>query len=295
MMGAVPLLLETMQIPYTGCSGDALAATASKLAVKQRLARADLPTPAWVTSEGTCHGDFKFRISDCGSSGCSNPQSAIRNPKFILKSVYEHASFEINDSAVIEADRTALVVQALQQREAKTGRPFFAEQFIAGREFNLSVWGEEPQVLPPAEIDFSTFPDGKPRIVAHRAKWDAASFEFHHTPRRFDFPSTDIPLLKRLERLTIDCANLFNLRGGYARVDFRCDADGQPWILEINSNPCLSPNAGFAAALAQAGFEYDEAIQQLLDHALSRFPRAAMGKGQHRPSTSATVANGSRR
>ena len=48
--------------------------------------------------------------------------------------------------------------------------------------------------------------------------------------------------------LAVECWRLFDL-AGYARVDFRVDSRGQPWILEINANPCLSPDAGFAAAL----------------------------------------------
>jgi D-alanine-D-alanine ligase len=297
MMGAVPLLLDTMQIPYTGCSGDALAATASKLAVKERLARAGLPTPGWITADSRCHGDVDWphrpSSNEHRASSIQHPASSIQHRassiKFILKSVYEHASYEIDDSAVIKADLLTTVTQALVKREAETGRPFFAEQFIAGREFNLSVWGDEPQVLPPAEIDFSAFPKGKPHIVAHRAKWDAASFEFHHTPRRFDFPAADAPLLRRPNDLTIDCSRLFNLLGGYARVDFRCDGDGQPWILEINSNPCLSPNAGFAAAFDRAGFEYDAAIQQLLDQAMTRSPRASGQKCARRSILPATM------
>ena len=88
----------------------------------------------------------------------------------------------------------------LAERAARSGRPCFAEQFVEGREFNLSVLAgpEGPEVLSPAEIDFSAFPPGKPRIVGHRAKWLADSFEFNHTPRCFDFPSSDGPLLDRL-------------------------------------------------------------------------------------------------
>jgi D-alanine-D-alanine ligase len=258
MMGAVPLLLETLQIPYTGCTGDALAATASKLAVKQRLMRAGLPTPPWITASKA-------------TSPCRVPSGWLSAPcSFILKSVYEHASFQMNDSAVIDAEDAGYIAECVRQRESETNRPFFAEQFVDGREFNLSVWGNESEVLPPAEIDFSAFPVGKPHFVAHGAKWDASSFEYRHTPRRFDFSAADAPLLRRLRELTLECAQLFNLRGGYARVDFRCDADCQPWILEINSNPCLSPDAGFAAALLEAGIEFDQAIQRLLDDAIAR-------------------------
>ena len=117
---------------------------------------------------------------------------------------------------------------------------------------------------PPAEIDFSAFPPGKPRIVGYAAKWRDDCFEFQHTPRRFDFDPSDGPLLERLRGLARECWRLFGLRG-WARVDFRVDAAGQPWILEVNANPCLSPDAGFAAALARASISFDEAIRRILE------------------------------
>jgi D-alanine-D-alanine ligase len=131
--------------------------------------------------------------------------------------------------------------------------------------------------LPPAEIDFSAFPDGKPRIVGHAAKWNASSFEYNTTERTFKFPASDEQLLRRLSELTLECWRLFGL-SGYARVDFRCDANGQPWILEINPNPCLLPDAGFAAALEQAGIGYDSALQRILEDALARGQASPRGR-----------------
>jgi D-alanine-D-alanine ligase len=122
-------------------------------------------------------------------------------------------------------------------------------------------------VLPPAEIDFSAFAPGKPRIVGYRAKWAEDSDEYRQTPRRFDFPASDRTLLDRLSDLARACWNEFDLRG-YARVDFRVDREGRPWILEINANPCLSPDAGFAAALQQAGIEYSAAIARIVGDAV---------------------------
>jgi D-alanine-D-alanine ligase len=140
--------------------------------------------------------------------------------------------------------------------------------FIEGREFNLTVLGGAggPRVLPPAEIDFGAFPDGKPHIVGYRAKWDAGSFEFHHTPRRFDFPQEDGGLLDHLTMLALRAWDEFGLRG-YARVDFRVDRAGQPWILEVNANPCLAPDAGLAAAVQHSGIGYDRAIQWIVEDA----------------------------
>jgi D-alanine-D-alanine ligase len=75
-------------------------------------------------------------------------------------------------------------------------------------------------------------------------------------------------LLCQLAYLARECWHGFGLRG-YARVDFRVDQEGNPWILEINANPCLSPDAGFAAALERAGISFPQAVERLLDDALS--------------------------
>ena len=272
MMAAIPLLLETMQIPYTGCSSEALAATASKLAVKERLIRAGLPTPRWVTSDGRVHPTDQKSDRRSGTA---------RGETFILKSVFEHSSFQLGDESIIKAPDVAAVERAIRRCETKTGRPFFAEQFVGEREFNLSIVGAQPEVLPPAEIDFSALPPGKPHIVGRDAKCDASTFEFHHTPRRFDFSPADEPLINRLKELAVECSRLFDLRG-YARIDFRCDAHGQPWILEVNSNPCVSPNAGFMAAMKRASYAFDDALARLLDDALSRGISSALSMGKSR-------------
>ena len=73
--------------------------------------------------------------------------------------------------------------------------------------------------------------------------------------------------MNRLRDIALTCWYLFDLRG-YARVDFRIDQNGQPWVLEINANPCLSLEAGFAAALERASIKYSEAIEDIIHDAL---------------------------
>ena len=92
------------------------------------------------------------------------------------------------------------------------------------------------------------------------------SFEYKNTPRRFDFPAYRSPLLEEIRALAKKCWKLFSL-SGWARVDFSAwrRGEGRPWILEINANPCLSPDAGFAAALDRAGIPFDEALQRIVD------------------------------
>ena len=82
-----------------------------------------------------------------------------------------------------------------------------------------------------------------------------------------DFTDNRRVLRDALEQASKDCWSLFGLRG-YARVDFRVDAEGRPFILEINPNPCLEPNAGVAAACAQAGLSYVQLIDDIVHAAL---------------------------
>jgi hypothetical protein len=95
----------------------------------------------------------------------------------------------------------------LEERRRRLGGEWFIEAFVEGREFNLSLLGgpQDMQLLPPAEMCFVGYPAGKPRIVNYAAKWDEHSFEFHATPRRFDFGAEDGDLLGRLAATAKAC------------------------------------------------------------------------------------------
>ena len=256
----VPALLDRMDMPYTGSPTGALFLTNHKLLAKQRLSQAGLPTPVWFSDSAAAGSQL-----DTGHAvGSVRP-----GDRFVIKAVAEHASVGLDEHSLVTVRDQSELQGRLQAFRRTLQRPCFAEQFIDGREFNISLLAHADgcQVLPPAEIDFSAFPAGKPRLVGYRAKWDQNAFEYHNTPRRFDFPPPDGPLLRRIGELAGACWDLFGVRG-YTRVDFRVDPEGRPWILEVNTNPCLSPDAGFAAALQQAGISYEAAMARILNDAV---------------------------
>ena len=254
-----PAAWEVAGIPFTGSSSEALYLTTHKLLAKERMFPAGLPVPEWIelrpdtltAQEAAASAAPRARATIFGSDDAAPAD-------WIVKSVWEHASVGLSD---------ACLLRGLKAAEAATRIPAgsFAERFVDGREFNLSILAgpEGPEVLPPAEIAFVDFPAGKPKIVNYQAKWNEASFEYTHTVRRFADPAADGALLAELKRLALRCWDVFAL-GGYARVDFRVDAAGQPWVLEVNANPCLSPDSGFAAALAQAGIPYADAVERIV-------------------------------
>ena len=243
-----PALLDSLGLPYTGSPTEAVFITSSKQLTKDRLRAAGVPTPPWARQIDGSEPDFP--------------------PPYIVKSVWEHASIGLTGSSVAR-DRQSLAEEL--RRRAGRGRDLFVEAYVEGREFNLALLegpGRQAQVLPPAEIEFRSFPEGSPRIVGYAAKWESGSKEFAKTPRRFDFPDKDGELLESLRQLALRCWQLFELRG-YARVDFRVDLQGRPWVLEVNTNPCLSPDAGFLAAAARAGLSPTDVIRRIVEGALS--------------------------
>jgi D-alanine-D-alanine ligase len=237
--------LEAMGYRFTGSDGYAISRAAHKVRTKALLAAAGMPTPPWRVFRDPAE------VPDAPLPGLPFP--------LIVKPVAEDASLGIGPNAVVynpEAlrHRVAYVVERYQQAA-------LAESFILGREFNVSVWSDPPQVLPLAEIDFSAFSDPLECIVSFAAKWLEDSFEYHHTPAVC--PADVEPWLGGL--ITETALRAYEMIGcrGYTRVDMRV-ADGVPYVLEVNPNPDLSPDAGFARAACAAGYDYTAMITHIL-------------------------------
>ncbi|GAB6059597.1 D-alanine--D-alanine ligase family protein [Desulfonatronum parangueonense] len=260
----VPALLTQMNIPYTGCSAAAMERSTGKLNAKQVLEARRLPTPLWLDDKG------------CGP--------ATFPGVFIVKSVWEHASHGLEADNVLTAGNAEMLLTALRERTARLGGQWFAEGYVPGREFSLAAVevSGAPKLLNPAELVFTDFPEEMHQVVGYRAKWLEQSFEYRNTVRRQAFPVQDTALLDSMRTLTEACWHGFSL-AGYARVDFRVDADNQPWIIDVNANPCLSPDAGFQAACRASGLHFTEVVELLLQAALC--PRCHASRRVHRSPT----------
>ena len=174
---------------------------------------------------------------------------------YIIKPISEDGSVGIDD---------ALVVQGKGIIEIPNG--YFAEQYIHGREFNISVIGGENDfiVLPPAEMCFSDdYYETKPRILGYKAKWDETSLEYLNTTRSFQFKEEDAALIAQIKEIAGKCWTVFGLRG-YARVDLRVGLDNKPKVIEINANPCIAPDSGFVAACTESGLTNTDIIKRII-------------------------------
>jgi len=237
-----PAMLNALKIPYTGVPLDALFVTTSKVLAKKIMRLNNLPT-----------ADF-FMLNEISKL---NPSKT-----YIAKPIWEEASVGINADSVFTTSES----QKLDSISKLSLAHFFIEEFIEGREFNVSMLAAKNgvEVLPPAEMIFSSYFDDKPKLVGYKAKWDENSEEFKQTNRAFGTLKNNSSLYHKLVDACLQSWKTFNLRG-YVRVDFRVDNDENVYILEVNGNPCIAADSGFVAAIEYAGYNNEIMVKRILE------------------------------
>lgn len=247
-----PAFLEYLGYPYTGCTASNLGLLATKTQQKIMLRQGGLPTADFIAPDGQNY----FR------------EDKNKNSKFIVKSDSEHASFFMTADNVVTGVQNAR--QKMAAMEHRHGGQWIAEEFIAGREIFVPMIEDQDgqcKVLMPAELRLLNKQPLGNEIYDFDKKW--VEYEPGYDPKTapmthyFDFPERDQAMIENLRVISKTCWDFLGLKG-YARLDFRLDDDGNPWILEINPNPWLAKCGVFVEAAALEGISCDELFMGLV-------------------------------
>lgn len=246
-------LYELMGIPYTGADSLTLGIALNKVRVKEILIANGLPTPGYQL----IRSPIKISIDE-----------RLRFP-LIVKPSREDASVGIDSNSVVYSlnDLRKRVRYILEQFD----QPALIEEYIDGRELNVAILGNrKPSVLPISEIDMSTLPKQYHRIITYNAKWIKGTDEYEHTNGVCPAP-LPVELEVSLKEMALKAYQLVGCRD-YARVDFRLSKENKPYILEVNPNPDISDEAGFARSARAAEYKFEELISKIVELALERTP-----------------------
>lgn len=187
----------------------------------------------------------------------------------IVQASQEHAGIGLDRASVVH---TKLALKAKVRDVLKSlGQPALVQRFLPGREFNVGfVGGKRIRVLPLAEVDYSGLPPKIPPIMSYAAKWIETSVEYRKTS--ILCPAKVEPVLAG--RLSDIAVRAFRAVGGwgYGRVDIRLDEDGEPFVLDVNCNPCLDDDMGLARAARRAGLRYPDLLHLILKAAFDGPP-----------------------
>ena len=237
-------VLELLGLAYTGSSSWTTALCLRKHVVNAALERAGLPVP-------------KFAVVRRGG--------AIPNVGFpaICKPAAEDASIGVEQRSVVRTTRALTErVGAMLERWDEV----LVQRYVEGREVNVGMLGDA--VLPIAEIDFGNMPKGMWRIVTYRSKWeDGCDEDLGSAPRcPARLPAS---VASHLRRVAVAAWRIVG-GAGYGRVDMRIDERGRPWILEVNANPDIAPDAGLARMASVTGIEYGALVRRVCELGLQR-------------------------
>jgi D-alanine-D-alanine ligase len=237
-------VLELLDIPHSGSSSWTTSLCLRKHVVNEALQGAGLPIP-------------KFAVVRRGGAIPSVGFPAICKP------AAEDASIGVEQGSVVRTTRQLTErVSAMLERWDEV----LVQRYIEGREVNVGILGDA--VLPIAEIDFGRMPKGMWRIVTYKSKWETGSDEDIGSAPRCP-ARLPAAVATQLRRVAVTAWRLVG-GSGYGRVDMRIDERGRPWILEVNANPDIAPDAGLARMARVAGIGYGALVRQICELGLLR-------------------------
>ncbi|MFA1674608.1 ATP-grasp domain-containing protein [Rhizobium mongolense] len=236
----VPAMLEMAGIPYTGPSPLGLALAPDKVVTKMLIRDCGVPTPNFrVMRRGTdSPGDLHFPV--------------------IAKPRYESMSLGlqlVNEPLQLE--------QAVERIVTQYAQDALVEEYIDGREICVALLGNENlEVLPLVERDFG---DRDTRLIT----WEDKNHMADGAPGRICPAQVASDLAKVLRDISVETFRACQCRD-FARLDFRIDRSGQPYVLEINSSPELSLHTSYILAATTAGYSFSSLVNRILDVAHMR-------------------------
>jgi D-alanine-D-alanine ligase len=258
VFGDIPVtgLLDLLAVDYTGSGPGELYLSQDKGLTKKMLAFEDILYPRYAVF-----------ARDTGFETGGN----LRMPLFV-KPLRSDASLGIGGKSLVH-DAVALMERVSAIRK-ELDDAALAEEFIDGREFYVGVIGNsQPKALPPVEIDFTGFPEGVPKVMDSKAKWDERSKEYKGT--RSVMAQLPDELRARLQKVAVDAYRALRVRD-YGRVDLRLTDTGEIYVLEVNASCYLARDSEFAMAAGAMGLDYMKLIERIVDLAVARHSKKSV-------------------
>lgn len=254
-------VLDVFRIPYTGADLLALASCLHKRRTKDILIARGVPTPP-----------HRFLDSE---EALADPELDGLDYPWFVKLAHEDASVGITEANRVVSP--AALRERVRELFAEYKQPVLAERYIEGREVNVTLIGNgrELRVLPLHEIDFAAMPADRPRIVSYAAKWDEKHVDYVGT-KPVPLRNASAGFVAEVERVARGAWDAMGLRD-YGRIDLRVDSQDVPWVIDVNPNPDISPDAGVARAAQRAGMSYPQLIAHIAEVAYRRIRGAPAG------------------
>ena len=233
--GTLQGALELLQIPYTGSGPLGSSLAMDKIMTKKVWLQHGLPTPKFFTIRS--EADLDEALSVVGLP-------------MIIKPPHEGSTLGV--TKVTSADQ----LRQAYSLAARFDTQVLAEQFIQGRELTVPVLGKADQAraLPIIEI---VAPDG--------------NYDYEHkyvsNDTQYLCPAPVEPSLSQTISRISEQAYVALGCEGWGRADLMLDAQGRPWLLEMNTSPGMTSHSLVPMGAKAAGMSYADLCVEILSTA----------------------------
>src|SRR5712671_1182159 len=252
--------IDLLGLRYTGVGPHGIIMSQDKAIAKKIFAFHGIKTPFFATA-------YRGRIEHAHD---------ISFP-LIVKPSWEDGSIGIDAGSVVKSVKE--MMERIEYIQDEFDSPALIEEYIEGREIYAGILGsyERTQVLPLVELDLSRLPEGMPKIASYDVKFEKNT-EAYKLTKSSIAENLDEDAIKRLSDTALAAYRALKLRD-YGRIDMRLAANGDVYVIEANPNPWLASRQEFAMAAKAAGRSYTELIGEIVELAMSRYPRSGLANG----------------
>lgn len=250
--------LELLRVPYTGCNPRGMTLARDKALARKLLAYHRIPSP-------------DFTVVPVGRK--AKLPKRLCFPVIVKSLTYEASAGIAQASVVANEEQLSRRVQFIHDTLLT---PAIVEQYIDGRELYVGVMGNHRlRVFPVWEMSFDRMQGDNWPIATERVKWNV-SYQKRHgiDTAEARLTESEAAAVQHLAKRTYRALEL----SGYARIDFRMDAQGRAHVIEANPNPQLAREEDFAESARRAGVEYPELLERIMSLGIQWQPsRDGMG------------------
>jgi D-alanine-D-alanine ligase len=248
-------MIESLQIPCIGSNSYTIAFCQDKIRMKKLFTYHDVPTPAW---------DYAYSVNDVVNKDLKYP--------LVVKPSNTDDSYGITNSSVVTNKRE--LTRQLKKIIEVMGRPALIEEYIDGDEYEVSIIGnsqEDLRVLPLTRSVFKKMPKGYWHMYTREAKrQENPAYKKIVLERASKAVNPKLEAL--ITEIAIDAYKIMQCRD-YGRVGIRVDKEGNPYVLEVDTNPPLNPETEMVRAAKLTGMDFGDVLEEIINVAVKRYKK----------------------
>jgi D-alanine-D-alanine ligase len=197
-----------------------------------------------------------------------------RGMKVIAKSTFESWSVGVTEESIFAVDETS--DDRIAMIAAAIGQPVTVQEFISGPEVNVPVFRcPEHVVTPPVRAVLAKAPGDPDAVVTITDNLRDAALTYE----RYDAPPA---VIASIRAAALEAFKLLEL-DAFARIDFRVDAAGDVWLIDVGVEPGLAPAGSASRSLAELGFGHPQFLRAVIGATLAARGRLASSRARSRP------------